>query len=252
MQERYSRASRYPGAAMGQPTAEVARIDLTELLYKLLASWKRILGLALLLSLLMGVYSFCLATPVYEATATIYVLNPSDSAINLSDLQLGSALTQDYIKIFSMWNVHETVLTNLGLPYSYNQIASMLTVTNDTNTRMLDITVRSVNPAEATRIADEYASVVSTFIAEKLATDRPTTVANALQPTNPVSPNRTKNILFGFVAGALIGCAWVFIRMVRDDRIKTQDDVLRYTGLPTLAIVPVEKGSPERGARRSA
>ena len=237
---------------MGQPVTEVARIDLTELLYKLLSSWKRILGIALLLSLLMGFYSFCLATPVYKATATIYVLNPSDSAINLSDLQLGSALTQDYIKIFSMWNVHETVLTNLDLPYTYDQIASMLSVTNDTNTRMLDITVRSVNPVEATRIADEYAKVVSSFIAEKLATDRPTTVANALQPTNPVSPNKTKNILFGFVAGALIGCAWVFIRMVRDDKIKTQDDVLRYTGLPTLAVVPVEKGSTEHGARRSA
>lgn len=252
MQERHDRGSRYSGAATGQPTREVARIDLTELLYKFLSSWKRILGIALLLSLLMGVYSFCLATPVYEATATIYVLNPSDSAINLSQLQLGAALAQDYIKIFNMWNVHEMVLTNLDLPYTYDQISSMLRVTNDANTRMLDITVRSVSPAEAKRIADEYARVVSVFIAEKLATDKPTTVADALQPTKPVSPNKTKNILFGFVAGTLIGCAWVFIRMVMDDKIRTPDDVLRYTGLPTLAIVPMEQGEAEHGARRSA
>jgi len=252
MQERRSRSGRYSWAAMEHPAEEVARIDLTELLYKLLASWKLIISIALVLSLLMGVYSFCVATPIYKATATIYVLNPSDSAINLSDLQLGSALTQDYIKIFSMWNVHETVLTNLDLPYTYDQISSMLSVTNDTNTRMLDITVRSVNPAEATRIADEYAQVVSSFIAEKLATDKPTTVANALLPTKPVSPNKTKNILFGFVSGTLIGCAWIFIRMIRDDKIKTQADVLKYTGLPTLAVVPLEKDGAVHGARRSA
>ncbi len=253
MQDRRTEISRHPGIAAeaSQAAPEIARIDLTELMYKLLSNWKLIIGMALLLSLLMGVYSFIFATPIFEATATIYVLNPNDSAVNLSDLQRGSALTQDYIKIFNMRNVHETVLTNLNLPYTYDEIASMLTVTNDTNTRMLDITVRSANPTEAVHIANEYAQVGSTFIAEKLATDKPTMVADAMQPTDPVSPNKLKNILFGFVVGVLIACAYVFLNMVRDDRVKTQDDVLKYTGLPTLAIVPVEKGSTKRSTGRS-
>ena len=69
----------------------------------------------------------------------IYVLSRRDSAINMSDLQIGTALTSDYIKVFQMWEVHEAVISNLDLPYSYSKMKSMLSVVNASDTRMLDI-----------------------------------------------------------------------------------------------------------------
>ena len=72
-------------------------------MYRLLGRWKLIVCLAVLLSVAMGVYTFSFVTPMYQATATIYVLSRSDSAINMSDLQMGTALTSDYIKVFQMW-----------------------------------------------------------------------------------------------------------------------------------------------------
>ena len=89
-----------------------ATVDLVELLYRLLGNWKLIVCLSLALALAAGLYSAFLVTPMYEATSTIYVLNRSDSAINLSDLQLGTYLTQDYIKVFEMWEVHEQVISS--------------------------------------------------------------------------------------------------------------------------------------------
>ena len=88
-----------------QPAADTT-IDLVELLYRLLGSWKLIAGMAIGLALVMGVYTSFFVTPMYEATAIIYVLSNRDSAINVSDLQLGSELTQDYIKVFDMWETN--------------------------------------------------------------------------------------------------------------------------------------------------
>ena len=94
-------------------------IDLIELLYRLLANWKLIAGSAIAVAIVAALVTLLLImTPKYEATSTIYVLSRSDSAINMSDLQIGTALTSDYIKVFDMWEVHEGVISNLNLPYN--------------------------------------------------------------------------------------------------------------------------------------
>ncbi len=224
-------------------------IDLIELLYRMLASWKLIALLAL--AGMLGAFgiTYFLITPLYQAKSTIYVISRSDSVINMSDLQIGTALTQDYIKVFDMWEVHEQVISNLDLPYSYSQMRKNLSVSNTSNTRMLDITVTSANPEEAAAIANEYARVASDFIAETMSTDKPNIVSVALVPSNPVSPSMVRNIAIGFLAGAVVAAGIVVIRMLLDDKIKTAEDIRRYTGLVNLAIVPKENFKDEDKAR---
>lgn len=229
--------------AVAQP--EEAEIDLVELVYRLIGSWKLIGCLALACALAMGVYTFFFVTPMYESTSTIYVLSRRDSAINMSDLQIGTALTNDYIKVFEMWEVHEEVISDLNLPYTYDEIQGMLTVINDSNTRMLDITVTSPSAEEAAQIANQYAKVASQYIADTMAMDKPSIMSAALVPTNPVSPNKTLNIMLGFIVGALIAMGIVTVRMIMDDKYKTAEDIRRYTGLVTLAVVPVEEAASE-------
>lgn len=53
------------------------------------------------------------------------------------------------------------VISNLNLPYNYEEMRGMLTVTNDADTRMLDITITSPSAEEAAMIANEYADVAS-------------------------------------------------------------------------------------------
>lgn len=242
MSERYKRNRK--AVNMQPASAEegaVAAVDMVELFYHLIDGWKQIGGCAFLLAALMAVYSFFIATPLYEATSTIYVLNPSDSAINLSDLQLGTALTQDYIKIFSMWEVHETVIDNLDLPYSYDDMRGMLSVTNSMNTRMLDITITHSQAERAAQIANEYARVASQYIADTMKTDQPSIMSVALVPQDPIRPRKVRNIALGGMIGAVFACVYIAMKVLLDDRIRTADDVARYTGLPTLAMIPAEK-----------
>ena len=233
-------------------TAAVGKaFDPVELMYRLLSRWKLIAGLAALLALAAGLYTAFFVAPVYEATSTIYVISRRDSAINMADLQIGSALTSDYIKVFKMWEVHEEVISNLNLPYTYTQMRSNLSVVNDAGTRMLDITFRSASPEEAAAVANEYARVASQYISETMSTDKPNIMSVALVPDNPVSPNRTLNVMLGLVLGALLGCGCVTVQLMMDDRYKTVEDIRRYTGMATLAVIPIEAGD-ERKNRKSS
>lgn len=217
-----------------------ATIDLVELTYRLLGSWKLILFLAFVFALTAGLYTIYFVTPMYEATSTIYVLSHRDSAINMADLQIGTALTSDYIKVFQMWEVHEEVVSNLGLPYSYTEMRAHLSVVNPAGTRMLDITFSSPSAKEAAEVANEYAKVASQYIADTMSSDKPNIMSVALVPSNPVSPNRTKNILLGFLLGLILACGSVTVQLVMDDKYKTAEDIRRYTGLATLAVIPIE------------
>ena len=221
--------------------------NLLELAYKLIRSWKFIACMALCFAFVVGMYTVLFITPTYEATSIIYVLSNRDSAINMSDLQLGSELTQDYIKVFEMWEVHEQVISNLNLPYDYTEMEEMLHVTNDSNTRMLDITVTSKDPQEAADIANEYAEVASEYISDTMSTDRPNIMSVARVPSNPVRPRVTVNIIAGFVIGLLLSSGIIVVRTIIDDKYKTADDIRKYTGLVTLAVIPTEEKKNAKG-----
>lgn len=226
-------------------------IDLIELMYRLLGRWKLIVCLALVFAMAAGAYTFFFVTPMYQATSTIYVLSRSDSAINISDLQIGTALTSDYIKVFKMWEVHEMVISNLELPYSYSDMRRKLSVVNDSGTRMLDITFTSPSAQEAAAVANEYAKVASQYIADTMSTDKPNIMSTALVPANPVSPNKTRNVMIGFALGAALACAIVTAQMLLDDKYKSAEDIRRYTGLATLAVIPLERENPGKGKKKA-
>lgn len=215
-------------------------IDLMELMYRLLSGWKLIICLALVFAVLAGVYTVYFVTPMYEATSVIYIVS-RDSAINLSDLQLGSELAQDYIKVFNLWEIHAQVIEKLNLPYTNSEMRNMVSVRNSSNTHMLDITVSSPSAQEAAEIANAYANVASDYIADTMSTEKPNIMSVALVPSNPVSPDLTDNILMGFMLGLILAAGIITIRMLLDDKYKTVDDIRRFTGLITLAVVPFEK-----------
>lgn len=222
-----------------QPEQGEDTIDLLELFMGLLAHWTLIAATAVVGAVLMALYTFFLVTPMYKATATIYVVSRNDSVLNFSDLQVGSELTSDYIKVFEMWEVHEKVISNLDLDYTYTDMASMLSVTNTSDTRMLDITVTNPDPEEAAAIANEYADVGAKYISEKMKTDEPTLMSSARVPENPFSPNKAKNILLGFVVGFVLASAVVVLRTMLDDTYKTAEDIRKYAGLVVLASIPL-------------
>ena len=237
-QPHLSALSGSPEPARGGQETE---IDLVELLFRMLNSWKLLACLAIVGMIAAAFYTTSRITPMYRATSSIYVIG-RDSAINLSDLQLGNNMMNDYKKVFDIWEVHDEVIKNLRLNYSYTGIRKCLSVNNDTGTHILDISFVSPDAQEAAAVANEYANVVSNYISETMRMDKPSIMSVALTPTNPYNISLTRNIALGFLLGALAGAAIVTVQYLLDDKIRTAEDVRKYAGLVNLAIVPVEEG----------
>ncbi len=218
-------------------------LDIFDFFYFALRKIKVVTGAVGVGCLIACIYCFIIAHPIYEATAQIYVVNSSDSAINLSDLQIGSYLTSDYQWIFKTWEVNQQVINNLQLPYNVSEMQDMLTVTNPSNTRILLITFASRSAREATEVANEYAKVASQYISDYLLTDKPSTISVALEPLKPVRPRKFLTIAICAVLAGLISIWVLFIVYMRDDKLKTGSDLQKYMGVMPMAIIPVTKMS---------
>ena len=231
----------------GDGTAGVDTIDLMEYLYRLLSSWKMIVLFAVVFGVFGHFYGVKEVTPLYRTTSTIYVVG-SDSVLSYSNIQLGSYMMSDYIKVFDIWEVHEKVRQELNLEnYSYSTLRGMISVKNDGGTRMLDITAVSANPQLAADVANAYARVVSDYIADTMRMDRPSIMSVALVPTNPFNISYTSNTMKFLLVGIALAFVIVFVQMLLDDKIKTAEDVAKYTGLTNLAVVPIEEDLQKRG-----
>ena len=232
-------------------TSEELEIDLIELMYRLLEKAKLIILVAIAGAIIAGVITFQFMTPTYTATSKLYVLNSKDSALSLSDLQIGTQLASDYIEVFSNWHVHEMVIQRLGLDTTYTELDKRVSVSNPSGTRILYIKVNAESPEAAKDLADTYALVAQEFIAAKMETEMPNVFEEALTPSKPSSPNKTRNVILGFLLGAVLACGIVVVQFLTDDRIRTSESLEKYLNMPTLGMMPATKGNEVSKKRKN-
>ncbi len=225
-------------------------IDLVALFYRFLEKAHWIILTALIGAAIAGVLVFKVITPIYDATAKIYIVG-SDTTISLTDLQIGSNLAADYQEVFKNWHVHELVDKRLNLDYPYTKLAGMITVTNPANTHVLYVTVKSSDPAEAKAIADTYAQVAREFIAAKMDMREPNIFEEAKLPDKPTTPRKTRDIVIGFLLGALLAMAVVTVKFLGDDRICSSEDIEKVGNLSTLGLIPLQETEGKQERRKT-
>ena len=168
------------GDAQSRPNQpEVKTIDLIGLFFAILEKFWLVVICAIVGAMLMG-WMAGRSTTTYTATAKLYIVDTSSGSINIANLQLGTVLTLDYQEVFKTWEVHEMVIEELGLPYTYGQMQSMLSVTNPEDTRVLYITVAFPDAKMAADIANAYAKAAKTFIINTMRGEEPSDFSIAL------------------------------------------------------------------------
>lgn len=231
------------GNMRGDPPEFEYEIDLLDLWYYFLQSLKYIVPVVLVFVGIIAGITFLLITPKYVASSKLYVLSSKDSAINLSDLQIGSQLTNDYIEVFKTWEVHEQVLANLDLSFSHHKLQRMLSITNPANTRILVISVESEDPLLARNMANEYALVASEYISDVMGGEEPSILSEARTPSEQASPSLVKNIVLAAIFSFFMCFLVMLLRFITDDRIKSPEDIQKAVTLPTLAVIPKQRNS---------
>lgn len=216
-------------------------IDLVELFFELLKYWKQIAVSTFLVAVIALLISKFLMTPMYESTSELYVLSKSTSITSLTDIQMGTNLTNDYIVVVTERTVLEQVIRNLSLSMDYKDLGDEITVNNPSNSRILQITVKDANPELAKAIADELADVSAAFISEKMDQDPPSIISYGYQDGKPVSPSILKNTIIGALLGFVLAAAVIVLAYMFNDTIMTADDIEKKLGLNVLGSLPLEE-----------
>ena len=218
---------------------EETEIDLRELLGLYLSRLRLIIVTMIIGGLVMGVVTYFLITPKYTASTKIYMVSASSgSAIDLTDLNIGTSLSSDYAVLMDIRPIYEDVIEELGLSYTYTQLQNMVDISAISNTRVIQLSVVSTDPREACDIANCMAQKALTYLPELMETSTPHIAETAIVPTKQSSPNMVKNVLIGAMLGALLSLAYLTLIYVTDDSITSSEEMEKLFGIVPLTVIP--------------
>lgn len=216
-------------------------IDLIELFHVMVAHWKSLLASMILVAAVFGLFSKFTFVPEYEAASELYVLSKSTSITSLADIQVGTSLTNDYEYVITGRTVLSTVIKNLNLDDTYEELKGRVTIENPTDTRVIRISVKDTDFDESKKIADEIADVSSAYIADNMDQAQPKKIQTAYASKNPVNNNIFKNTLIGAILGLLAAAAIATFGYHVDDTVANADEMEKRTGLKVLASLPLDE-----------
>lgn len=237
-----------------QQTIDEDEIDIGALLYEI----KRYIWIILLCGVLGGgiafAYSKFMITPIFTAENSMLVLTKETTLTSLADLQLGSQLTNDYMELIVSRPVLDELMSNLDLYDEFEtieELAGTITITNPSNTRILELQVENPDPEKALAIVRELSDISSEYIGDMMEVIPPKIIDEGVVPTRKTSPSNTKNALIGIFAGLFISGGIVVLRSILDDTIKSEEDIEKYLNLSTLSIVPDRKDHIDRKNKKT-
>lgn len=229
-----------------QSSNDEIEIDLREVFILLISRMWLIVLVGMLTAVIGFALSAFLIAPTYESTSKIYILNKQqENTVTYSDVQLGTQLTKDYAELITSRLVLEKVIEELQLEdvyegMDYKEMLEKVEVTTPTDTRILSITVTDTDPVMAMNIANSVREAAAVHIKNVMDIEAVNVVETANLPMEKAGPSITKWTLIGGCLGAFLVIAVLLVIFFLDDTIKNSDDVEKYLGLSTLALIPLD------------
>ena len=246
--------SNYPLAGVATGLRQCLRgcqLSLRDYIRVLRKRW-RIIVAVLLVCVLAGALYVVTSTKIYQATAQIFVSTAGSDAASAVDLASGNSFTQarvqSYTSVANSPTVTASVVKDLGLSMSANDLAKEISASAPLNKVLINLSVQDRDPAQAARLANAVAARFSTVVQdlEQTSPSKPspvklTVTQPAQTPSGPVSPKSKLDIAISILLGLILGLGLAFLREVLENTVKDPDELAEQSGLPVLGIVPWDK-----------
>ncbi len=250
-------ASRTGSAASpvsGRTAPGADQIDLWDLFRYVIRFWPLLILGALLGAAGMGGMRY-MQKYTYTSSSMLYVLSATTSITNLSDLQIGTQLSDDFVVMVRSKPVLdkaiETVEEQMGITMSRAQVRRSLSISHTDDTRILTIMCTTTDAQLSKVLCDTITNEASQRMSEITQTDPPTLVESAEVAQEP----NDRGVVSQAEKGALAGLAGMFVLLcipyLVNDKIRRSDDVVRYLDEVVLGVVPYEKSLIFRNGRKN-
>ena len=157
----------------------VQEIDLVEIALMLLDNLRYLVLFFLMGAVIFNAYSYFFIHPTYQSTASIYIVSASGgTVVDLTDLNIGSSLKNDYRELILSYPVLDRVSKKLDLNWTTDQMVKAIQIVNPVDTRILKLTATAEAPELAMDIANTLAEVAVEYLPETMSTEAPNIAQN--------------------------------------------------------------------------
>ena len=208
----------------------------------LLMLWQKIywvISAAVLGGAVAFLVSYFMMTPMYTATASLYVYNGDKVAdkVSQSDLVASQQLVETYIIIIKSDSVLEEVSRRTGNEFKAEEIREMLSASATNDTEAFTISVENENPETARRLVNTIIEVIPNEIIRVVKAGAVEIIDRAKLPEVPTSPNIPLNTAIGILLGFILCVAIIIARSMFDTTVHTEEDLSEFN-IPILGVIP--------------
>ncbi|MFL1421975.1 YveK family protein [Staphylococcus ureilyticus] len=213
-------------------------LDLTKILRILKNNLKLLIILPLVCLLISAIVTLFFLDEEYQASTQVLVnQKESDSQMMAQEVQSNIQLVNTYSEIVKSPRILDKVSKELNRKYSASELSSMLTVTNQAESQLLNIDVVSKSGKDSEKVANKLAEVFSDEVPDIMNVDNVSILSTADDTTKQVAPKTMINLVMSIVIGLIIALIIIFTKEIFDKRIKSETDVENELEIPVLGSI---------------
>ncbi|MGL4740739.1 MAG: YveK family protein [Sarcina sp.] len=222
---------------------EVIKIE--DLLYALKKRWKIIALITIVTTLIAGVLSFVVIKPKYETQVKVFIGKEEkvgeDSAYNSNDISMYQKLMKTYAEIIKTNDLIKSGLKDIQQNSDMSnvqRVKSGLSVMPSSDTQIMVVKYTSADKSEIVPVIN---SITDTFMSKSkdlIPNGNVQIIEAAQMPQNPISPNKTLNIIIGFALGLMISIGLSFLLEYLDNTVRTKSELESLLGVPVIGAIP--------------
>jgi capsular exopolysaccharide synthesis family protein len=225
-----------------------------ELARALRKRWRVIVVTALIVTLLGAAYA-ALATPKYDAKSQLFVAANSQSSTDPSGSYFGNLTSQErvasYVDILTSEAILAPVVRELGLPYTWQELAKEVSASSPAGTVLISINVTDPGATRAADIANAVADRAASYIVtletvgSSAAPVKVTVNQHAIPATSPSSPKVVLDVIAALLLGLALGAGLAVVRDSVDTSMKDVEELKRRFRSAVLGVIPFDRSTPK-------
>ncbi|SMC18272.1 Capsular polysaccharide biosynthesis protein [Clostridium acidisoli DSM 12555] len=180
--------------------------------------------------------------PVYESSASLYVMENDLSSGQYTDMTVIKQLVKDYQSILSSRMITDMVEKSVGLKSDeVSDITRNVYVSQQGDANIIVLKVRNKSPKMAQNITENFSKLFIEKISD-ISTVKNVTVKAIDKPElpkMPITPRNKLDIAVAFMLSFTASLGIVFLKEYFDTSLKTVEDVEKYLNLKVLGTIPV-------------
>ncbi len=221
-----------------------AELDIKRIALTMVRKWWIIAIVGALCAAIAFVWTFYYITPQYKSSTKFYVNSTTVSfgdvsvGLSMGDLSAAQELVNSYIVILQSRETLNAIIDYADLNMTADGLRGMISASSVNGTEVFEVVVTHPDPYLARDLAYAVAEVLPNRINQIIDGTSAKVVEWPIVAASPSSPSYTTNTMIGLLAGALVSMLAIFLYVVFDVTIRSDEDIARICESPVLAAVP--------------